>query len=145
MLPWADLLAPRPQAQPAAARASRDVTAPQPVLTPGSSLRSAGRTGTVRLRIAIDEPGAVLVSGRVRVIAAKRDRAKSRPASRLFDVPPTLVRYSRAGTKTATIELPAAARRQLATSRRARFSLQVIAADTARNATTRRTAFQLTS
>ncbi|HEU4978274.1 MAG TPA: hypothetical protein VFT42_05225 [Solirubrobacteraceae bacterium] len=113
-----------------------DVRAPKARVTLLSRLRRVGRTGKLRLRISLDEPGIVALRGTLKPgLRRKLPRAlrRQRYSRRSTRIPSTVLAYRRAGSLTVTIAVSRTAERMLNRARDARLDLRLLAADVARN------------
>ena len=113
-----------------------DVRAPKARVTLLSRLRTVGRTGRMRLRISLDEPGIVAMRGTLKPgLRRKLPRAlrRQRYSRRSTRIPSTVLAYRRAGSLTVTISVSRTAQRMLNRARGARLDLRLLAADPAHN------------
>jgi hypothetical protein len=125
-----------PSAGSTAGGTTVDARAPKARMTLLSRLRRVGRTGRLRLRISLDEPGIVALRGTLRpgprrhLPRALRRQPYSRRAVR---IPATVLAYRRAGSLVVTIAVSRTAERMLNRARDARLDLRLLAADVAHN------------
>ena len=110
-----------------------DASAPRPTVKVLSKLKRIGRTGRLRIEIALNEPGIVAVAGRIRPGKAVRAKRRANHSRRLVKVPQIVLGYRRAGRLVVTVKLSRAAQRSLGRARDARMSVATIAVDVFRN------------
>jgi hypothetical protein len=110
-----------PGAVPVTTATTADTRAPRVKLKLLSRFAWVARTGRLKVRVTSDEQGVVAVGGTARV------------RHKVLHLRASVLGYRSAKAKTATVELPRAALRELARARSVRLSLQALAVDVARN------------
>ncbi|MDX6639744.1 MAG: hypothetical protein QOF12_755 [Solirubrobacteraceae bacterium] len=113
-----------------------DTTAPVLKVTVLSKLRTAARTGTLRLRVSSSEPSVVALAGLLRAGTPRRVRGRALHVShQLAHLKAVVLAFRQAGALPVAITVPRAWRKSLADARSARLAVQAWAADLARNQT----------
>jgi hypothetical protein len=107
-----------------------------PVLTVKvlSKLRTAARTGTLRLRVSANEPSVVALAGLLRAGTPRRVSGHALHVShQLAHLKAVVLAFRQAGALPVAITVPRAWRKSLADARNARLAVQAWATDLARN------------
>ena len=119
---------------PTSAPATPDLKAPKVTFRLLTKLRSAAKTGRLRLRVRSSEESVVALAPMLRIHAARRVHGRPLRVSRaLVHLRPAVLAFRKAGAQTVTVKLPARWRRNLARASTARVTVQGWAADRARN------------
>ncbi|MEA2273179.1 MAG: hypothetical protein QOI98_1887, partial [Solirubrobacteraceae bacterium] len=102
-----------------------------------SGLKSVGRTGKMRVRVSLDEPGVAVFSPILRpgrqTKAARRAHPGAKYSRRPVHFPTAALAFRRDGALTVTIRLSRRVQRRLGRARDGRMALSVITADLSRN------------
>ena len=115
-----------------------DHTAPSVSYKVLSKLRTAARTGRLRLRVHASEPSVVAFTTLLRPGRARRVHGRPLTVDRkLVKIKPVVLAYRKAGSLTVVLKLPKSAKRNLGRTTDARVALQSWATDIARNQTRR--------
>lgn len=109
-----------------------DLAAPTVTFEPRSTLKRVHKTGALRLRVRLGEPGVVVLGGQLRP-GARVKGARGPHTRALVRVPPAVLAFRRAGTLNVVVQLGRDVRRNLLRSRDARLKVTALAADQARN------------
>ena len=100
-------------------------------------LKNVGRTGKLRVRVSLDEPGVVIFSPTVRpgrqTKAARRAHRRARYSRRPIHFPTAALAFRSAGALRVTIRLSRRVQRRLGQARDGRMALALVTADLARN------------
>jgi hypothetical protein len=114
-----------------------DARAPNASFRILSGLKSVGRTGKLRVRVALDEPGVVIFSPTVRpgrqTKAARRAHRRARYSRRPVHFPSAALAFTRSGALKVTIRLSRRVQRRLGQARDGRMALALVTADLRRN------------
>jgi hypothetical protein len=127
-----------PAAPPAtgdgASASASDSTAPTATLKVVSHFVTLAKSGKVRLRVTLSEPGVVALGGSLRPGPGVKRHGHARRVSRaVVRLPSSVLGYRSPGALDVDVALPAAARRALRHAAGVRFSLQATAVDLAHN------------
>jgi hypothetical protein len=111
-----------------------DTRAPVLAVKVLSKLRTAARTGTLRLRVSSDEPSVVALAGLLRAGTPRRVGGHALHVShQLAHLKAVVLAFRQAGALPVAITVPRAWRKSLADARSARLAVQAWATDLARN------------
>jgi hypothetical protein len=114
-----------------------DARAPNARIRVLSGLKSVGRTGKLRLRVSLDEPGLAVFGTNVRPGAqtkrARRLHPHSRYSRKVVHFPTAALAFRNSGALNVTIRLSRRVQRRLGQARDGRMSLSVVTADLGRN------------
>ena len=117
-----------------AGSAAGDTKAPVLAVKVLSKLRTAARTGRLRLRVSSSEPSVVALAGLLRAGQPRRVGGRTLHVShQLVHLKGVVLAFRQAGALPVTIAVPRQWRKSLADARSARLAVQAWAADLARN------------